>query len=223
MVGISLPRQKQAWLQAREELRQVQIVTVKQGLSLTPSLYFGTRRCTYSTVVSVVTTALPLPRYDPLGQQTCATTMPNDASRWAEERSVEQKKNKDWVNIRQGLQRQEERVCVKYDLLDGVLVVKGQDAVRVLRIPQVYSILLRVMHDFHDAAVVAHPGVERTMVAMRQYFWWPGMREHIAQYFATCEACVRHKSGSRRRKGLLQSLPIPDHCWQHVTTELIQH
>ncbi|ETK83502.1 hypothetical protein F441_11522 [Phytophthora nicotianae CJ01A1] len=89
MVGMSLPRQKQAWLQAREELRQAQIVTVKQGLSLTPSLYFGTRRCTYSTVVSVVTTALPLPRYDPLGQQTCATTMPNDASRWAEERARE--------------------------------------------------------------------------------------------------------------------------------------
>lgn len=29
---------------------------------VTPSLYFGTRRCTYSTVVSVVTTALILPR-----------------------------------------------------------------------------------------------------------------------------------------------------------------
>ncbi|OWZ08430.1 Retroelement [Phytophthora megakarya] len=56
---------------------------------------------------------------------------------------------------------------------------------------------------------------------MRQYIWWPGMREHIAQYIATCEACVRHKSGSRRRKGLLQSLPVPEHCWQHVTMDFV--
>ncbi|EEY54908.1 uncharacterized protein PITG_08476 [Phytophthora infestans T30-4] len=93
MVGSSLTRQKLAWLQAREELRQAQIVTVKQGLSLTPSLYFGTRRCTYSTVVSVVTTALPLPRYDPLDQQVSSInekdTHSNDASRWAEERARE--------------------------------------------------------------------------------------------------------------------------------------
>ncbi|KAI9992990.1 hypothetical protein PInf_015040 [Phytophthora infestans] len=93
MVGSSLTRQKLAWLQAREELRQAQIVTVKQGLSLTPSLYFGTRRCTYSTVVSVVTTALPLPRYDPLDQQVSSInekdTLSNDASRWAEERARE--------------------------------------------------------------------------------------------------------------------------------------
>ncbi|GMF60928.1 unnamed protein product [Phytophthora fragariaefolia] len=105
-------------------------------------------------------------------------------------------KDKDCVAILRGLQRREERVCEKYDLLDGILVVKSEDAVRVLRIPHVDSILLRLMHDFHDAADVAHPCVERTMVAMRQYFWWPGMREHIAQYISTCEACVRHKSGS---------------------------
>ncbi|KAG7388025.1 hypothetical protein PHYPSEUDO_013277 [Phytophthora pseudosyringae] len=81
----ALARQKRAWLQAREQLRQAQIVTVKQGVSLTPSLYFGTRRCTYSTVVSVVTTALPLPRYDPL--QSPLKVPASAAPRWAEERA----------------------------------------------------------------------------------------------------------------------------------------
>ncbi|KAL4128659.1 hypothetical protein PRIC2_007643 [Phytophthora ramorum] len=89
----SLAQQKQRWLRAREEVRQAQIVTVKQGLSLTPSLYFGTRRCTYSTVVSVVTTALPLPRFDPLDApldhrpSTTTPVKPSETSRWAEERA----------------------------------------------------------------------------------------------------------------------------------------
>lgn len=46
----------------QEERRHARIVTVNEGMAITPSLYFGTRRCTYSTVVSVFTTALIHPR-----------------------------------------------------------------------------------------------------------------------------------------------------------------
>ncbi|ETI39611.1 hypothetical protein F443_14809 [Phytophthora nicotianae P1569] len=55
----------------------------------------------------------------------------------------------------------------KYVLRNGLLYVNSADSIQVLRAPQVDEILLRLMHDFHDAAVVAHPGVERTLVAMR--------------------------------------------------------
>lgn len=37
-------------------------MAVNEPMGITPSLYFGTRRCTYSDVVSVVTTARPIPR-----------------------------------------------------------------------------------------------------------------------------------------------------------------
>ena len=129
-------------------------------------------------------------------------------------------KDKDCAMILQGL-RQGSQPKAQYELHDGLIVIKSPGAVPVVRVPQVDAILLRLMHDFHDAAVVAHPGVERTMLAMRQYFWWPGMRDHITQYVTTCEACIRHKSGSRRRNGLLQPLPIPEQCWQHVTMDFV--
>jgi hypothetical protein len=130
-------------------------------------------------------------------------------------------KDKDCVTIMQSVQRGDADLSAKYVVRDGLLYVKSEGSISVLRVPQVDSILLRLLHDFHDAAVVSHPGVERTLMAMRQYFWWPDMREHIRQYIATCEACVRHKSGSRQRKGLLQSLPVPDECWQHVTMDFL--
>lgn len=46
----------------QEHERHERVVTVKEPMRVTPSLYFGTRRCTYSDVVSVVTTARPIPR-----------------------------------------------------------------------------------------------------------------------------------------------------------------
>ncbi|EQC25025.1 hypothetical protein SDRG_17085, partial [Saprolegnia diclina VS20] len=45
-----------AWLADQAEKLQNSVVNVHQGLSLAPSLYFSTRRCTYSDVVSIVTT-----------------------------------------------------------------------------------------------------------------------------------------------------------------------
>ncbi|KAF1335958.1 hypothetical protein FI667_g805, partial [Globisporangium splendens] len=40
----------------QDQVRQERIVTVNEAMGVTPCLYFGTRRCTYSDVVSVVTT-----------------------------------------------------------------------------------------------------------------------------------------------------------------------
>lgn len=86
MASNTATQHSQAWLQAGEELRRAQIVTVNKGLSLTSNLYFGTHRSTYVTVVSVVTTALPLLHIDLLDQQTTSSP-PNKASRWPRDRA----------------------------------------------------------------------------------------------------------------------------------------
>lgn len=52
-------------------MRHERIVNVNQAMGLAPCLYFGTRRCTYSDVVSIVTTVKPIPR---LNAQNHSTT-----------------------------------------------------------------------------------------------------------------------------------------------------
>ncbi|GAB9466890.1 hypothetical protein Gpo141_00004255 [Globisporangium polare] len=54
--------EKHEWLRVQEQVRHEQIVNVNQPMALAPCLYFGTRRCTYSDVVSIVTTVKPIPR-----------------------------------------------------------------------------------------------------------------------------------------------------------------
>lgn len=56
---------KEQWWQLQEQLRHDCIVTVSEGMGVSPCLYFGTRRCTYSDVMSVVTTVRPLPPFIP--------------------------------------------------------------------------------------------------------------------------------------------------------------
>ncbi|ETW09645.1 hypothetical protein H310_00171 [Aphanomyces invadans] len=47
---------RDAWLRHQAEKIQNSVVNVHEALSSSPSIYFGTRRCTYSDVVSIVTT-----------------------------------------------------------------------------------------------------------------------------------------------------------------------
>ncbi|TYZ62088.1 hypothetical protein PybrP1_000900 [[Pythium] brassicae (nom. inval.)] len=53
---------KETWLRRQEQERHERIVAVNEPMRITPSLYFGTRRCTYSDVVSVATTVRRIPR-----------------------------------------------------------------------------------------------------------------------------------------------------------------
>lgn len=67
-------------------MRHQRIVNVNQAMGLTPCLYFGTRRCTYSDVVSIVTTVKPIPR---LTAHTSPHKVPNGSASsavvvWAE-------------------------------------------------------------------------------------------------------------------------------------------
>ncbi|ETV80327.1 hypothetical protein H257_06642 [Aphanomyces astaci] len=50
---------RDAWLRHQAEKIQNSVVNVHEALSSSPSIYFGTRRCTYSDVVSIVTTTRP--------------------------------------------------------------------------------------------------------------------------------------------------------------------
>ena len=48
----------ESWLRSQAELSQAEVITYVQPLSLSSSLYFSTRRCTQSDIVSIVTTTV---------------------------------------------------------------------------------------------------------------------------------------------------------------------
>jgi hypothetical protein len=39
---------------------------------------------------------------------------------------------------------------------------------------------------FHDHIAAGHPGIAKTTQNIAQYYWWPGMRDHIMQYIKGC-------------------------------------
>lgn len=130
-------------------------------------------------------------------------------------------RDKDLQAIVAAFQRSSAYEHHRFQYHDSLLKLKTDGRASIIVLPVVDEILLRVLHDYHDNAISAHPGVTRTYLTVRQWFYWQGLRKHVEQYVLTCECCVRSKSSTRAHQGLLQPLPIPDYCWQHVTMDFV--
>jgi transposase InsO family protein/O-acetyl-ADP-ribose deacetylase (regulator of RNase III) len=66
---------------------------------------------------------------------------------------------------------------------------------RVIVLPQLYQ--FEVMHEAHD--LMGHQGENKTFAKIANCFDWPGMREDIAKYVASCPKCQQSKGPNPAR------------------------
>ena len=50
-----------------------------------------------------------------------------------------------------------------------------------------------IVHSFHDHATAGHPGEIGTYNAVRQNYWWPGLRTFVKNYVQGCGTCQQFK------------------------------
>lgn len=85
----------------------------------------------------------------------------------------------------------------------------------------VESVRPAVLRWSHASKFVAHPGVGRTLAAVRQRFWWPAMEREIRGFVASCPVCAQQNSGNSPPDGLLCPLSIPSCPWSHIALDFI--
>uniref|UniRef100_A0A2N9F3Y9 RNA-directed DNA polymerase n=1 Tax=Fagus sylvatica TaxID=28930 RepID=A0A2N9F3Y9_FAGSY len=56
---------------------------------------------------------------------------------------------------------------------------------------------------------------------LRETFWWNNMKREIAQFVEQCLTCQQVKVEHQRPSGLLQSLPIPEWKWEHISMDFV--
>ena len=60
-----------------------------------------------------------------------------------------------------------------------------------------------IMSQYHDSLWAGHFGVTKTCKALEQRFWWPRMRQQVADFVRTCDSCQRVKTRNTYPHGLL--------------------
>lgn len=63
-----------------------------------------------------------------------------------------------------------------------------------------------VLKQCHDGAAGGHLGVDKTLSKVRQRYYWPGMRDDVRDYCATCSVCAQHKGPKQKHRAKLQGI-----------------
>ena len=79
----------------------------------------------------------------------------------------------------------------------------------------------QLVMETHRAAFSGHFGVDRVTAKLSEDFWWPRMRQSVAQLLKSCHECQVVAPRKQVKYGLCRPLAIPRKCWEQVTLDLI--
>ena len=106
----------------------------------------------------------------------------------------------------------------KFQVSHGLIFVRDRHR---LYVPSDGALRAKILYECHDAPSSGHLGTSKTVHAVTQLFFWPGMQRDIVRYIRSCEACQRNKPSHQLPIGLLQSLSIPTAPWSEISMDFI--
>jgi len=65
-----------------------------------------------------------------------------------------------------------------------------------------------VIYSCHDDTFGGHLGIKKTMLKIKERFFWPKMTNDITQYVKTCMECQTKKAELLPKAGLLQPIEV---------------
>ena len=86
----------------------------------------------------------------------------------------------------------------------GYLLYKNR-----LYIPNVPKIKLLILNGIHKTPYSGHPGYQKTITMLEKDYFWPNMKNELAEYIAKCFECQQVKTEHQHPSSLLHPLPIP--------------
>ncbi|GJV76833.1 putative reverse transcriptase domain-containing protein [Tanacetum coccineum] len=88
-------------------------------------------------------------------------------------------------------------------------------------VPLVGDVRSVILNEAHKSRYSVHHGADKMYHDLRDMYWWPGMKRHIAIYVSKCLTCAKVKAEHQRPSGLLQQPEIPEWKWDKITMDLI--
>ena len=67
---------------------------------------------------------------------------------------------------------------------------------------------------------MGHFGIDKTLVFLKEKFFWPHMKKDVHRYCTRCVACLQAKSRVMPH-GLYTPLPIPSAPWVDISMDFV--
>ncbi|KAK3520197.1 hypothetical protein QTP70_017927 [Hemibagrus guttatus] len=78
-----------------------------------------------------------------------------------------------------------------------------------------------LIHTAHTSLGTGHPGINETLLLLKDHFWWPSMAADVRRYVQGCEECAMAKTPRQLPSGKFLPLPVPNRPWSHLGVDFI--
>ncbi|KRX69615.1 Retrovirus-related Pol polyprotein from transposon [Trichinella sp. T6] len=131
--------------------------------------------------------------------------------KWVANKTVPTRWPSDSSRALQSLLSQKDQMIIKDGILFRRRLAKHANhrAGDQFVVPQILR--QEILHGLHSGPEDDHLGKKKILWKVRQRFYWPDLREDVADWCRKCQECSQRKNGSKRHQGQLQphSAPYP--------------
>ena len=78
-----------------------------------------------------------------------------------------------------------------------------------------------ILNEIHKNPYSGHPGYQKTITMLQKDYFWPNMKNELAEHIARCFECQQVKTEHHHPTNLLQPLPIPSQKWKIISLDFI--
>jgi len=78
-----------------------------------------------------------------------------------------------------------------------------------------------ILREFHAKPYSGHPGYQKTLVAVKRYYYWANLKRDVAEFVARCFDYHRVKEECKHLGGLLQLIANPEWKWEVIFMDFI--
>jgi hypothetical protein len=123
-----------------------------------------------------------------------------------------------YLQVKKNLQEGDVHHKIKeYEIKEhGLLMHKNR-----IYVPSSGELRNLVLKEMHDVPYAGHPSYQKTIIAVRNQFFWSGMKKDVVDYIDPCMECQKVKAEHRHPVGLLHPLSIPEKKWEVITMDFI--
>lgn len=111
----------------------------------------------------------------------------------------------------------QERLVREFTVFDNLLWRRHPEGDR-LYVPR--AMILKVIHRFHDANDIGHPGTAETTRQISKKFFWSGMVRSVGQYISNCIVCCIGKTQQKQRTAP-QRPHSPSFPWVMISLDVL--
>ena len=78
-----------------------------------------------------------------------------------------------------------------------------------------------ILREFHVKPYSGHPGYQKTLIAVKRFYYYPNLKKEVAEFAARCLDYQQVKVERKHRDGLLHPILILEWKWEVISMDFI--